>query len=320
MEFYKLIFQILAFVIIIYIIYFLYKYILYAYKNKRLERYTINPKNTNSLNNKIDKITKKLSKNSNFYLKRKDKYDKYLLDNKDITSYHIITLKLFTGIIIGLIYIFECMLYKLNLNILILIIMYIVGYYLIDIILELEYSKKLSSMDNNISRIMIIMNNNYRLNKNHQEVIDKIIKELDGPIKNEFKIVKKDLNNGLDISYALKRMYDRTNLSKILYISELLSLNIKYGINIIDICDTLERDITNREKTDFYLLKLKNTNMLLTSVLAILPLFLFLILYMLNPEIIRTLLVEKNYIVIIIELILYLSYLLSISYIVRRDL
>ena len=136
----------------------------------------------------------------------------------------------------------------------------------------------MSTINYNISKITIIMNNNYRLNKNHQEVVEKIIKELDGPLVNEFKIVKNDLNKGLDIAYALKRMYERTKLDKILYISELLSLNVKYGINIIDICDRLENDITNHEKTDFYLLRLQNTNRLIVGILAIFPLFLSILL------------------------------------------
>ncbi len=316
MEIYKNIFQILAFIVTIFIIYYLYRYIIYAYRTRRLDDFSLKPNNKNNNYSLLDRITNPFI-NTKFYLKRKNKYDKYLLDNKDISSNHIVSLKIITGIIFGLIYLFDCFLYKLNINLLILIIVYYIGYLLIDILLKFEYDKNIAMMNYNISKIIIVMNNNYHLNKNHQEVIDKVIKELDGPLKNEFKLVKNDLNKGLDISNALYRMYERTRLDKILYLSELLALNIKYGISITEICNTLERDINKREKMDFYLNKLNNTNRLIIALLTILPLVLGISLYLLNPDIIIT---KNNYIIYIIEIVIYLSYLLSISFIVRRDL
>ena len=314
MEFYKNVFQLLAFLIIIIIIYWLYRYIIYAYRTRRLDDFSLKPYNKKK-NNILNRITNVLS-NSRFYQKRKNKYDKYLLDN-DISTYNIITLKIITGLVFSIVYLFDCFLYKLNINLLILVIIYYLGYLLIDVLLKLEYSKNLSMMNYNISKVIIIMNNNYHLNKNHQEVIDRVIKELDGPLKNEFKLVKNDLNKGLDISNALYRMYERTKLDKILYLSELLALNIKYGISITEICNILERDINKREKMDFYLNKLNNTNRLIIVLVAILPIVLGVALYLLNPNILIT---KNNYIVYIIEIVIYLSYLLSISFIVRRDL
>ena len=122
MEFYKNVFQLLAFLIIIIIIYWLYRYIIYAYRTRRLDDFSLKPYNKKK-NNILNRITNVLS-NSRFYQKRKNKYDKYLLDN-DISTYNVITLKIITGLVFSIVYLFDCFLYKLNINLLILVIIYL---------------------------------------------------------------------------------------------------------------------------------------------------------------------------------------------------
>lgn len=310
---YKVILQGFAIIFIIILLYYSYRYILYSFRKKRLDDYSINSKDNNIILSTINTISKKLE-NTKYYKKRINKYNKYLI-NSNFTNNNIITIKLLISIILVIIYLFECMICKITINIFILIIIFIIGYYIIDIILKIEYSNSLNKINTNISKIIIIMNNSYHINRNHKEVIEDIIEELDGYLKREFIIVKNDLDKGLDISNALYKMYERTNIDKILYISELLGLNVKYGISIIDITNRLEKDITNREKTDYYLLKLRNTNSLLFIVLSILPIFASLIIILLNYDILSLF----NRTLIIIEVLLYLLYL-SILSIVRRSL
>ena len=194
MEEYKIMFQIIAFVFIFILVYYLYRYIIYIFRAHRFKSYTIKNTKKNYVYSNIDKITKKFV-NLNFYQKRKNRYDKYLTSNTVYNSSHILTLKLFTGVLLVLVYLFECMLYKLNLNLFIAIILYLVGYYIIDIILYFEYSNKVLKMDNNLTKVMIIMNNGYRVNKNHREVIDAIIEEVREPLKSEFSEVFTKLIN-----------------------------------------------------------------------------------------------------------------------------
>ena len=319
MEEYKMIFQIIAFVFIIVILYYVYRSIIYSYRYNRLDSFTLKSKKKDIVFNYIDKIAKKLMK-YDFYKKRVSKYEKYFNSKSKYKSIHVITIKIITGLLLAIIYLFDCMLFKLNLNLLILIIMYIVGYYIVDIIFNIEYSSKVLRMDNNLTRVMIVMNNNYRVNKNHKEVIDSVIEEMEEPLKSEFILVRNDLNKGLDISTALYRMYERTNLDKVLYMSELLALNIKYGISVIDICDTLEKDITRREKRDFYLLRLKNTNKLVIILLAIIPLFVIGLLMIMNYDYLILLQLNRKLFLVIGELIAYLFYLFIMLSMIRGEL
>ena len=319
MEEYKMIFQVIAFIFILIMVYYGYRFIIYSYRNNRLSSYTIKNKKKDIFFDFIDKISKKMSK-YNFYKNRVNKYDKYFNNKNKFNSSHIITLKILMSIILILIYIFDCMIYKLNINLIILIIMGIIGYNIIDIILSIEYNKKVIKIDNNLTRVMIVMNNNYRVNKNHKEVMERIIEEIDEPLKSEFIKVKTDLIKGIDISSALYRMYERTNLEKILFISELLGLNVKYGISIIDICNTLEKSITKQEKRDFYVLRLNNTNKLIIFLLAFIPLFVVGLLMIMNYEFIMTILLAKYLFLIFGELVLYLFYLFIMLSMIRGEL
>lgn len=319
MEEYKMIFQVIAFIFILIMVYYGYRFIIYSYRNNRLSSYTIKNKKKDIFFDFIDKISKKMLK-YNFYKNRVNKYDKYFNNKNKFNSSHIITLKILMSIILILIYIFDCMIYKLNINLIILIIMGIIGYNIIDIILSIEYNNKVIKMDNNLTRVMIVMNNNYRVNKNHKEVMERIIEEIDEPLKSEFIKVKTDLIKGIDISSALYRMYERTNLEKILFISELLGLNVKYGISIIDICNTLEKSITKQEKRDFYVLRLNNTNKLIIFLLAFIPLFVVGLLMIMNYEFIMTILLSKYLFLIFGELVLYLFYLFIMLSMIRGEL
>ena len=150
--------------------------------------------------------------------------------------------------------------------------------------------------------------------------MERIIEEIDEPLKSEFIKVKTDLIKGIDISSALYRMYERTNLEKILFISELLGLNVKYGISIIDICNTLEKSITKQEKRDFYVLRLNNTNKLVIFLLAFIPLFVVGLLMIMNYEFIMTILLAKYLFLIFGELVLYLFYLFIMLSMIRGEL
>lgn len=319
MEEYKMIFQVIAFIFILIMVYYGYRFIIYSYRNNRLSSYTIKNKKKDIFFSFIDKISKKMLK-YNFYKNRVNKYDKYFNNKNKYNSSHIITLKILMSIILIIIYIFDCMIYKLNINLIIFIIMGIIGYNIIDIILSIEYNNKVIKMDNNLTRVMIVMNNNYRVNKNHKEVMERIIEEIDEPLKSEFIKVKTDLIKGIDISSALYRMYERTNLEKILFISELLGLNVKYGISIIDICNTLEKSITKQEKRDFYVLRLNNTNKLIIFLLAFIPLFVVGLLMIMNYEFIMTILLSKYLFLIFGELVLYLFYLFIMLSMIRGEL
>ena len=317
MEEYKMIFQIIAFIFILVIGYYVYRFIIFSYRSNRLSSYTIKNKKKDIVWGFIDNLTKKLSR-FNFFKKMTEKYEKYINNKSKYNSSHILTLKVVTGIILVLIYLFDCMLYKLSVNIIVLIIMYILGYYLIDYLLNIEYRSKVARMDNNITRVMIVMNNNYRVNKNHKEVIDRVIEEIDEPLKSEFVKVRTDLNKGIDISSALYRMYERTGLEKILLISELLGLNVKYGISIIDICDTLEKNITKKEKRDYYLLRLKKTNKLVIILLAIIPLFVIGLLMIMNYDL-MSLFSDRKIFVMIGEVMIYLLYLFVMLSMIRGE-
>ncbi len=319
MEEYKMIFQVIAFIFILVLVYYVYRFIIYSYRNNRLSSYTIKNKAKDPVFGFVDSIARKLMK-IDCYKNKSKKYEKYLRSNSRYNGFHIFAFKFITGALLSIIYVFDCVLYKLNLNLLIMAIMYIFGYCVIDIILNIEYSNKVFKMDNNITKVMIIMNNNYKVSKNHKEVMERVVEEIDEPLKGEFVKVRKDLNHGIDISNALFRMYERTKIDKILYISELLGLNVKYGISIVDICGTLEKNIAKREKRENYLMRLNNTNKLIIILLALIPVFVIGLLIIMNYDLIMVLANKKTVILIALEVFVYFLYLFVMTSMIRGEL
>ena len=309
---YKIILHGMLIIIGVVLLYYGYRYLIYLFRKKRLVLYSIKSTNNNIIFNFINIITNKLVI-TKYYKKRINKYDIYLDSDSNIKSKHILTIRFIVAILFALLYIGECLLFKYKINVFVVIGCFIVGIILVDLFLILRYKSKLSIFDNNITRIMIIMNNGYHINKNHKEVVLDIIEELDGPLKKELEVVSSDLDKGLDISSAFYKMYERTKDRKILYIARLLNLNVKYGISIVDICDRLEKDINNREKKENYIVRLDNTSKLMFLVLCLLPIVSFIIMLMLNISIISIL----SNSLIFVEVVLYIVYVLIIHEILR---
>ena len=164
---------------------------------------------------------------------------------------------------------------------------------------------------------IIIMRNSYKANRSTDEMLDDLVNRTNGRVKEELRKVKGDMKVGLSISEAFKRMYERTNLSIILDIANILSLTNKTSVNMIQALDTIEKKVIDYEKVNDEINLYKSINKLSYVIFLLLP-FIFLIFIIISNQTYLSIIGGSSGSAIILTLtIIYIIYILIINKIVK---
>ena len=226
---------------------------------KRLNPYSlesVKQKNKTFANELLDIYHKVLTKIADFLKKSvfigkiAKKYDKYvnLYNGLYNDGFEFIGEKLIVGCIFILIALFSKMLFYQILSGIEMIGPFIIGYFIPDIIYVTKYKIYRNRIENDLFQAIIIMNNAFKSGLNISNALDVVITDLDGPVRDEFMLIKKDLSSGIDTSEAFNRFYKRVKLDDAQYISSSLSILNVTGGNITFIFSNIEEALTNKKK------------------------------------------------------------------------
>ena len=259
-------------------------------------------RNVNSL---ISKISNILSK-STYFTKKANKYDVY-------------SIKILISILVFMVYTITSVLNK-NFEFPIGLIFLVLGYFATDIYLEILNQIRIKNIEGDLLKAIIIMNNAFKSGLNISNALDVVITDLDGPVRDEFMLIKKDLSSGIDTSEAFNRFYKRVKLDDAQYISSSLSILNVTGGNITFIFSNIEEALTNKKKLKDELKAMTASSMLVYRVLTFMPFILIFIILMLNKDYFNPLFNNiLGIFAIILALILYTIYILVIRKILKVE-
>lgn len=291
--------------------------------------------NSIRLNNRIKNQTVKLKKEVSeswldklidWYNLEKEKYIKKYFKNKTskqnqskayLSSVFDKTLSMVITVIVYLL----LSLFYLNIPSMLEIVTVMIIGYLIPTFTEmvkLEYNKKLIKKE--LLKSIMLINNGLAGGKTIKESIKVTTKKLDGPLKLEFERVINDLDHGLSIENAFKRVEKRTKVKDILYLTTSLSILGKTGGNIVEVFSYLETVFKTRKKLELELSSTIASSKLVFIILSVLPLLMivgmnlfydnYLIQFINNPL--------GNLLGILI-VIIYLTYLVFITKLIKIE-
>lgn len=314
-------------IVILSFIIFLIKYIRSIRLEKRFSRYTINSSKNKSISlfdnlylyclKFIDKLSKLLSKSSIINNMSK-KYEKYECVFENYDSMHFISRK----VILGFVYIIIAIIVKLVssklLSILEMIIPFILGFYTLDILYIIKYTKHKKKIENDMLSAITLMNNAFKAGKSIVQAVEIVSRQLSGPISKEFKKIEQEILYGIDIDIAFKRFKDRIKIKEAVYLSSSLSVLNKTGGNIIKVFDTIEKNVYNRKKLQNELKTLTSSSKLITYVLIFVPIVFIIFIGIINIGYFEPLFKNPLGIAIItIMLIIYISYIIIVRKVMK---
>ncbi len=319
---YQVALQILAWLFIAYIIYLGIRYIISISKLNRLSYYSLNLENKKDegfIYNLIRKMSRVLESLVIFNGVART-YDKYIYqDSKLRKGMDFITIKILLGMLLIFINVFINALYKLDFSALLILISFVLGFIIPDFYCLFNKGKRTKLLSKNLLSAIIIMNNSYKANESTEQAIKSVIDRTEGALSVEFMKVLNDIKLGIDISEAFGRMYERTNLKVVKYISSVLGLVNKSGIDIIDAFSNIEKKLLEIEKFNNEILYLRDTNRLTVLLFSILPVVFLVTVVAFNTKYIELFVGINGVFIILIIFISYMLYLFIIKRIIRGD-
>lgn len=307
--------QFIAIIFIAYILYLIYKYIKAIIKLNRIKSYSLNISNKDNQSSIIKllfKLTNILEK-LKIFNKSGHTYDQYIDNNSKLNKgLDYISIKLLTGILLIIIYLFTSFLYKSNISVLIIIVNFILGYILPDF-----YCLYLSSINKEITNrdlinTFLIINSSYASGLSTEQVLLETSNRTTGNIKKEINHVLNDLKMGMSLHQAFKKMYDRTNNETIHEISNLLSSTSKNSISPYEIFKLYEKKLIETEKFNNKNKKIKLTNKLALLLFLFFPLIFIIYVMFIRIDISMLFLHPAGLFVFLIIIIAYIYYSLLI--------
>ena len=193
------------------------KLIISINKEKRITRFSIDTINdkTKSLFDYLSELkdhaliinSKFLKKLKIFdsYAKMYEKYQNPNLKEKKDGMYYI-SLKFITGTIFLIVSIITVILRDKPANIYVLILIFLLGFMLPDIILIINKQRYNKRIEEDLLKAVIIMNNAFKSNRSIMQAIELVSTELTGPISEEFKKMFLDLTYGLTLEVVSSKI------------------------------------------------------------------------------------------------------------------
>lgn len=319
--------EILLITILFILIYILLTAITNNYE-KRFEQYTITSIKDNTptlferVFSNIWKIIKKISKllNKSELLNRYgtsfNKYINYKDINK-IKGIDYISIKFIISICFSIIYLLSTLI-KVNYNPIMLLLVFIISFFILDIYFIFEYRNRKKIIESELLSAIIIMNNAFKSGMNIMQAVNIVENELDGAIKEEFKKINLDIKYGLSLETVFERFYNRVKIEDIKSIASSLSLINKTGGNIVKVFSSIEKNFYDKKRIKEEMNSLVSSSIFMYRLLISLPILLSLIIFVINPDYFSPLIkTDIGKIIILLVLILYIIYTFIIKKIMR---
>ena len=295
---------------------------------KRLKKYTISSDKennsffdliSNSFINWRSKISNHLKKSKSLvnYAKKYEKFiDKKKNGIQDAMDY-VSTKYILSIFAIVILVISDVIQYRM-ITLVQILIAFSLGYFSLDIFLISKRKYVSYLMENDLLKAITIMNNSFKSGRSIYETIHIVANEIDGPLKEEFVLMEKDLDYGLEIETVFERFNKRVNLKEVGYITTSLTILNKTGGNIVSVFSSIEKTVFSNKKLQDELHNLSAASTALYRILIAVPIIFAAVIYILDPTYFMPLFSNPlGMIIIIIIISLYIAYIIIVKKIIK---
>lgn len=251
-----------------------------------------------------------------------NKYEKYILNERvtAITKMHYIANKILIGVGFGLVWLCSCIWYPANLHLLNLLVVFLSGFFVLDIYLLIKERYRHKRIENDMDKAIIIMNNAFKSGYSIMQALCLVYKQLEGPISDEFKKMYMDIAFGLNMEVVFQRFAKRVKCAEASYMATSLSVLNKTGGNITTVFEVVEKNTLARKKLKDELSSVSAVARAMYKILIALPPLLIIILLGLDSKFFKPLFTHPLGIMcLVLSLLTYILYIIIIKRIVYME-
>lgn len=164
----------------------------------------------------------------------------------------------------------------------------IIGFAVPPIFVQSSQKKRQQEFNKQLSGSITIMGNCIKAGFSFQQAMESIANEMQPPISTEFATTLREMKYGVSMEEALKHMVERVkNKDLDLLVSAVLT-SMQVGGNLSDILEIISETINDRLKIKAQIRVLTASGRMSGTVIGLLPVFVILIMMMINPGYIQS--------------------------------
>lgn len=321
----SLIMQILVMIFVLIIIIFLIRQNIALRYERRIGKYSVEPVNSENtsvlegLMLRYKKLVKRLRKYTNkIFPKTCLKYEKYVIYGEDMEAADFVTNKIIISFVLLFLEIIDTIFKWERISLLSVLIVLTFGFYILDIYLVYDRRKRKKSIENDMLRAIIIMNNAFKAGKSTIQAVEIASKELPEPINMEFKKMYRDMKYGLSTEIVFDRFAKRINLEEARYLSSSLTILNKTGGNIINVFSSIEKTLFDKKKLKEELKNSTASSNAVVKILLLVPFIFVAIIYLVSPGYFEPLFSSTiGYIILFIMALMFIAYAYLLQKIIK---
>jgi len=248
------------------------------------------------------------------------RYDKYIDRTRIIksNSMDIISNKIVISIFALIITIVSDVLRGKSISVLQLLVSFIIGYFILDIVLLFSYRNNQKRIEDDFLKAVLIMSNAFKSGRSIMQAVEFVSKELDGPVGEEFKRMYIDLSYGLDLEVVFERLAKRVDLEETKYMASSLVIINKTGGNIVKIFSSIERSFFERKKLNDELKSVTALSNFVFKILVVIPFIVFFMIYIMNPNYFMPFINNPiGNILLVLIIMIYVLYIVVVKKVIR---
>lgn len=321
----SLIMQILVMIFVLIIIIFLIRQNIALRYERRIGKYSVEPVNSETISVleglmlRYKKLVKRLRKYANkIFPKTCLKYEKYVIYGEDMEAADFVTNKIIISFVLLFLEIIDTIFKWERISLLSVLIVLTFGFYILDIYLVYDRRKRKKSIENDMLRAIIIMNNAFKAGKSTIQAVEIASKELPEPINMEFKKMYRDMKYGLSTEIVFDRFAKRINIEEARYLSSSLTILNKTGGNIINVFSSIEKTLFDKKKLKEELKNSTASSNAVVKILLLVPFIFVAIIYLVSPGYFEPLFSSTiGYIILFIMALMFIAYAYLLQKIIK---
>jgi tight adherence protein B len=162
-----------------------------------------------------------------------------------------------------------------------------VGLVLPYLFIRRKKAKRILLLEDQLANALVIIGNCLKTGLSFQQALESIVREMPEPISKEFGRVVKEVQLGLTMETALENMANRLKSQDFILIVSAVLIQRQAGGNLSEILQNISDTIRERLKIKANLKVLTTTGRTSGKVVGLMPVFLMLVLMVINPSYIR---------------------------------
>ncbi len=160
----------------------------------------------------------------------------------------------------------------------------ITGWLLPSIILKSKIKKRLKHLNEQLCDAIVLISNSLKAGCGFFQAIDAVSKEMTGPIAEEFAYMQKEINLGSATEKALENLVSRVQSDDLELVVTAVLIQRQIGGNLSEVLDNISSTIRERVKIKGEIKTLTAQGKLSGLIIAVLPVALGLITFVISPE------------------------------------